>query len=192
MDAAVDPDEALVARYAAGDVAAFETLYSRHELPLWRYLLRNCGERGTAEELMQEVWFTVTREAPRFRADGRFTAWLYTLARNRVIDRHRTRRRHESLDATGTDDAPPLAERLADERAPTPLEASVRAETGAAILSALALLPVEQREAFVLQAETGMSVADIADVTGTNFETAKSRLRYARERLKALLRDHTP
>ncbi|MGC4030064.1 MAG: sigma-70 family RNA polymerase sigma factor [Steroidobacteraceae bacterium] len=190
MDAAAEPDEALVARYAAGDVAAFEMLYARHELPLWRYLLRQCGDHGAAEELMQEVWFTVTREAPRFRPQGRFTAWLYTLARHRLIDRHRTTHHHRSLDTADTADGSTLGELLADECAPSPLEESQRAEQGEAILAALARLPAEQREAFVLQAESGMSVEEIATVTGTPFETAKSRLRYARDRLKALLRDH--
>lgn len=190
MDAATEPDEALVARYAAGDVAAFEALYARHELPLWRYVLRQCGERGSAEELVQEVWFTVTREAQRFRPDGRFTAWLYTLARHRVIDRHRSARRHESLDAARGEDGTSLGETLADERAIPPPDASERAEQGAAILAALSRLPPEQREAFVLQAEAGLSVGEIATITGTSFETAKSRLRYARDKLKALLRDH--
>lgn len=191
MDSAATPDEALVARYAAGDVAAFEELYARHELPLWRCLLRQCRDRAVAEELMQEVWFTVTREAPKFRADGRFLPWLYTIARNRVIDRHRAQRNTESLDAA-TADEESLAARLEDEHSPSPLLASERSEQGSAILAALSRLPREQREAFVLQAEADLSIEDIARVTGTTFETAKSRLRYAREKLKALLRDHAP
>jgi RNA polymerase sigma factor (sigma-70 family) len=191
MNSAAASDEALVARYAAGDVAAFGELYSRHELPLWRCLLRQCRDRGTAEELMQEVWFAVTREAPKFRADGRFLPWLYTIARNRVIDRHRAEHATESLDAA-VEDGEPLAARLADEDSPSPALLSERREQGQAILIALKRLPHEQREAFVLQTEAELSVEDIARVTGTTFETAKSRLRYARDRLKALLRDHAP
>ncbi|MET0280204.1 MAG: sigma-70 family RNA polymerase sigma factor [Steroidobacteraceae bacterium] len=185
-------DEALLTRYAAGDVAAFEPLYERHELPLWRYLLRLCRDRATAEELMQEVWFAVAREAPRFRPEGRFAPWLYTIARHRVIDRHRAEHPAQSLDAASGEDDEPLAARLADERSPSPLQASEQLQQGQAILAALAKLPPQQREAFVLQAEAGLSVADIAGITGTTFETAKSRLRYARDKLKALLRDHAP
>lgn len=192
MSAAAPTDETLVARHAAGDVAAFELLYERHELPLWRYLVRLCRDRGTAEELMQETWFTVAREAPRFRPDGRFTPWLYTIARHRVIDRHRAARPMQSLDDTGTDGAEPLAGRIADEDSPSPLAVSEQLDQGAAILAALQRLPAEQREAFVLQAEGGFSVAEIAQVTGTTFETAKSRLRYARDKLKVLLREHAP
>jgi RNA polymerase sigma factor (sigma-70 family) len=190
MDAAATADETLLTRYAAGDVAAFEELYARHELPLWRYILRLCGNRATAEELMQEAWFAVAREAPRFKPGAKFTAWLYTIARNRVIDRHRTTRRHESFDAAGADTEAPLSETLADADAALPPQQAEQAEQGAAIMRALERLPAEQREAFVLQAESGMSVEEIASVTGTTFETAKSRLRYARDKLKALLRDY--
>jgi RNA polymerase sigma-70 factor (ECF subfamily) len=192
MSAAALTDETLIARYVAGDVASFEALYERHELPLWRFVLRLCRDRATAEELTQETWFAVTREAPRFKSDGRFAPWLYTIARNRVIDRHRATRPMVSLDDTGTDGLEPLAARLADESSPSPPASIEQIDQGEAILAALARLPPEQREAFLLQAEGGLSVEEIASATGTTFETAKSRLRYARDKLKALLRDHAP
>lgn len=188
MDEAATPDEALLARHAAGDAAAFEPLYARHEAALWRYLLRHSPDRATAEELMQEVWFAVAREAARFRPGGRFTPWLYTIARHRLIDQLRARRPHASLDAAG-EDGLSWAERLADERMPRPDAAAERSEQGVAILSALNQLPALQREAFVLQVDAGLGVEEIAAVTGTSFETVKSRLRYARDRLKTLLRD---
>ena len=189
MDAAAVPDETLVARYVAGEIAAFEQLYARHERPLWRYLMRQYPPRENAEELMQEVWFAVAREAGRFEPGRAFTPWLYTLARHRVIDRYRATRRHQSLDAVD-DDNESLADRLADERSPSPQASTERSETGFAILAALDRLPADQREAFVLQAESGMSVEQIAQVTGTSFETAKSRLRYARDKLRQLLQEH--
>jgi RNA polymerase sigma-70 factor (ECF subfamily) len=192
MNSAAPTDETLVARYAAGDVAALAAVFERHVLPLWRLLVRLCRDRATAEDLMQETWFAVTREAPRFRPDGRFAPWLYTIARHRVIDRHRGTRPTTSLDATAGDEDPSLAMQLADERSLSPLAASEQVEQGGAILAALERLPPEQREAFVLQAEGDLSVEEIAAVTGTTFETAKSRLRYARDKLKALLREHAP
>jgi len=185
MDASATPDEAttdeaLMSRYVAGDVAAFDRLYERHELPLWRYIFRYSGNRANAEELMQEVWFAVAREAARFRTDAKFTSWLYTMARNRVIDRHRTARPQVDVEV----------ESLTDEHSPTPLQSVEQAELGQSILAALDRLPREQREAFVLQTDSGLSVQEIAAVTGTTFETAKSRLRYARDRLKDLLREY--
>jgi RNA polymerase sigma factor (sigma-70 family) len=192
MHAAAPTDEALVARFAAGDGAAFEQLYERHELPLWRYLLRQCRDRATADELTQDVWFAVTREAERFQVDARFAPWLYTIARHRVIDRYRAERPALSLDEIAIHDHEPLVAQLEDAQGVSPLSASEQLEQGQAILAALQQLPPEQCEAFVLQADAGLSVEDIARVTGTSFETAKSRLRYARDKLKALLRDHAP
>lgn len=191
MDSAAS-DETLVTRYAAGDVAAFQALYDRHEQPLWRFLLRLARNRADTEELMQETWFAVTREAPRFRPDGRFAPWLYSIARNRVIDRHRAARPTLSLDGVDGPDDEPLAARLADPASPTPPVATEQLQQGAAILAALQQLPAEQCEAFVLQVDAGLSVEDIATATGTTFETAKSRLRYAREKLRVLLRAYAP
>lgn len=189
-DRDVASDEALVTRYAAGDVAAFDQLYSRHELPVWRFLLRQCRQRATAEELHQETWLAVAREAHRFRADARFATWLYAIARHRLIDRLRATKPQVSLDAMISGDGEPAAHSLRDEQNPTPPESAERLEQGEAILAALAHLPAEQREAFLLQAEGGLSVEEIATATGTGFETAKSRLRYARDRLKLMLQDY--
>src|SRR6266853_1918425 len=92
MTDAGESDEALIGRYARGDAAAFVPLYRRHEMRVWRYLERNVGNRATADELMQEVWFAVARDAVRYEPTSRFTTWLFTIARNRMIDSIGTRR----------------------------------------------------------------------------------------------------
>src|SRR5215469_5894285 len=99
-------DETLIARYARGDAEAFATLYRRHELRTWRYIERNVGSKATAEELMQEVWFAVARDAGRYRPTARFTTWLFTIARNRIVDAARASRPHVSLDAIGHEAGP--------------------------------------------------------------------------------------
>jgi RNA polymerase sigma-70 factor (ECF subfamily) len=192
VEPAAPTDESLLARYVAGEVAAFEQLYARHERASWRYFLRQCHNPANAEELMQDVWFTVCREAPTFRDGARFAPWFYSIARHRVIDRHRTTHTHQSLDATGAEEEVPLVERLADGRSVLPDSASEQDEMATAILLALEQLPIEQREAFVMQADAGLSVEDIALVTGASFETVKSRLRYARDKLRSLLQEHRP
>jgi DNA-directed RNA polymerase specialized sigma24 family protein len=98
MEDPADSDEALMRRYTLGDVAAFDILYRRHEMRIWRYLERHTGNRATADELMQEVWFAVARDAARYVPSARFTTWLFTIAHHRVIDSVRTRRRETSLD----------------------------------------------------------------------------------------------
>src|SRR6202023_4326543 len=98
MTDAGESDEALIGRYARGDAAAFGLLYRRHELRVWRYLERNVGNRASAEELMQEVWFAVARDAARYQPSARFTTWLFTIARNRMIDSLQTSRQQASLE----------------------------------------------------------------------------------------------
>jgi RNA polymerase sigma-70 factor (ECF subfamily) len=187
MEAAADSDEALMAQFATGDAAAFERLYARHELRVWRFIRRQLGDRSLADEVMQEVWFTVAREAGRYRPSARFTTWLYTLARNRAIDQLRARRLHQSLDAPRADGLR-WDETLADVAAD--IEPRLLDEESLALLrAAVDALPVEQREAFLLQAE-GLAVEEIAQVCGTGFETIKSRLRYARARLMRTLKEH--
>jgi RNA polymerase sigma factor (sigma-70 family) len=181
-------DEDLMLSFARGDGAAFEELYGRHELRVFRYLRRYVSDPDAANDLMQDVWFAVARSAARYQPTARFTTWLYTLAHHRMVDWIRMRRDHQSLDADGGDgEGSSLAERLpADPRSEPAVEAQAQ-EDGTRVLRALAQLPTEQRAAFLLKAEAGLSVEEIATITGTSFETAKSRLRYARSKLRELL-----
>ncbi len=181
-------DEDLMLSFARGDGAAFEELYGRHELRVFRYLRRHVGNPDAANDLMQDVWFAVARSAARYQPTARFTTWLYTLAHHRMVDWLRTRREHQSLDAVGGEaEGVSLAERLpADPRTEPAAEAEAQ-EDGTRVLRAVAQLPAEQRAAFLLKAEAGLSVEEIATITGTSFETAKSRLRYARSKLRELL-----
>jgi RNA polymerase sigma factor (sigma-70 family) len=186
-----DSDEALMLRFAGGDVQAFEELYRRHELRVWRYLQRNLSNRAIADELMQEVWFAVARSARDYRPLARFTTWLLTLAHNRLIDTVRGMRHHERLSAVAQGaDGPSLVERLAADSRTEPLERAQSEQHSAAVLTAIQRLPPEQRQAFLLHAEGELTLAEIARVTGTNFETAKSRLRYARSKLRELLQEY--
>ena len=182
-------DETLMARYASGDAGAFTALYRRHELRVWRYIERNVGSRAAAEELMQEVWFAVARDAERYRPTARFSTWLFTIARNRTVDAARARRPHVSLDVLGHE-AGTVVERLTADPGASPAAAAEARDQAAALHQALAQLPPEQRDAFLLQLEGDLSVEEVAAVTRASFETVKSRLRYARTRLRELLTEY--
>jgi RNA polymerase sigma-70 factor (ECF subfamily) len=188
MSDAGDTDESLMMRYARGETEAFEVLYRRHEMRTWRYLERNVGNRATADELMQEVWFAVAREAPNYRAAARFTTWLFTIAHNRMIDWLRTNRPHTSLETLGYESGSVILQLTANPSA-GPLAAAVAQEQSAALAEALAQLPAEQRDAFLMQIEGGLAVEEIAAISGVSFETAKSRLRYARIKLREVLKE---
>jgi len=179
-----DTDEALMLRYAQGDAAAFDALYARHRGGVFRYLLRQLsGNRAAAEELFQDVWMNLIGARDRYRVEAKFTTWLYTMAHNRVIDHYRRHRPLEVVSLDGADDdgdppeiaAPPTVqpERVAQAR-----------QQAARLLALLDALPAAQREAFLLQAEGGLSLEEIARVTGSDREAVKSRLRYAMDKLK--------
>jgi RNA polymerase sigma-70 factor (ECF subfamily) len=188
MAEVTDSDETLMLRYAAGDARAFEVLYRRHELRLWRFICRSVSDRAVADELLQDVWYSIVQAAPRYQPVARFTTWAFTLAHNRLIDRHRASKSVRRLDAA-IDNCEPSLEQLATEASADPAYQAESAQQLAVLVAALEQLPSEQRAAFLLQAEGDLSVEEIALATGVSFETAKSRLRYARARLKQLLQE---
>jgi RNA polymerase sigma factor (sigma-70 family) len=189
MSPSQETDEDLMARFARGDADAFEQLYRRHELRVFRYLHRNLRNEAGANDLMQEVWFAVVRNAVSYQPTAKFTTWLFTIAHNRMVDMIRATSRLQSLDAgdtAGVDGSSLLDSLAADPKLEPPAEVQSQHEA-AALLDAVAQLPPEQRSAFLLQAEGELSVEEIAAATGSSFETVKSRLRYARAKLRQLL-----
>jgi RNA polymerase sigma-70 factor (ECF subfamily) len=182
-----DSDEVLLAAYAAGDAAAFARLYERHERPVFRFLRRSAGDDAIAQDLLQEVWLSVIRNAATFEPRARFTTWLYGIARSRLIDHWRARRDMVSLDQEAANDGAAVIEGLA---AGADCQPDVRAMSRAeamAFVAAVEQLPAAQREAFLLHAEGGLTVEEVAQASGVGRETAKSRLRYAMTRLRSAM-----
>ena len=175
----VPDDSALMLRYGDGDTAAFELLYSRHKDAVYRYLLRLSGHPETAEDVFQEVWGKIIRARSSYRPTAKFTTFLYRVAHNCFIDHVRRNKRHAG-------NAPFEPELHSDpgESLETLTERSLARER---LEEALAGLPDEQRDAFLLYEEGGLSVDQIAAVTGCNRETAKSRLRYAVNKLRVAI-----
>lgn len=178
-------DRDLMIGYRDGDVAAFETLYSRHKGPLYRYYLRQGLDPATAAELFQDVWAKIIKARDRYRPTASFSTYMYQIAHNCLIDHYR--RSGRSV-ATVDEGAVSLHE-LPGNDCDGPEAGATSLETIERFRAALAALPDEQREAFVLREETGLALADIASVTGVSAETAKSRLRYAVGKLRAMLAD---
>ena len=167
-----------MAAYAGGDMQAFELLYQRHRGALYRYLLRLVGDAPTANDLYQGSWERVIRSRRRYRPSAPFRAWMYRIAHNQAMDHFRRSRpvSGQSPDELEAGDPGPDAVLQDEERA-------------ARLSNALESLPAEQREALLLKLEAGLGLTAIAEVTGVNPETAKSRLRYGVAKLRRLLRD---
>jgi RNA polymerase sigma-70 factor (ECF subfamily) len=178
-------DEELMLAYAGGDARAFEALYSKHKGALYRFVLRSVAARGEAEELYQDVWLRVIEARSRYTPRARFTTWLYTIAHNRLVDHWRTR--GLALVSLDAEDAA-LPEPAAPPSSQPHLQLEAR-QTLERLAAAIAALPLAQREAFLLHQEGGLTTAEIAQATDAGEEAAKSRLRYAMNKLKEAIGD---
>jgi RNA polymerase sigma-70 factor, ECF subfamily len=154
-----------------------DQLIVRYQHRLLRYLLFLTGNRETAEDLFQEVWMRVLLRGGQFNGKARFETWLFTIARNLVID-HRRKRVLNSLDelveGATEDDRPMSFEVAADE--PTPFDRMSNLEDRERIASALLGLDTLHREVLVLRFHEEMSLEEIAKVTRAPLSTVKSRL----------------
>ncbi len=196
-------DDALIAAYAAGDAAAFERLYRRHQAGLYRYVRRLLGSAhaGQVDEAFQDTWLRVVRESHRWLPQGAtFRTWLFTLAHHRCIDLLRRSGREVSLDAFDRDDdgdgGTPWepAGGVAWQHWPAPADAAPRSEdlafwrrAGERLLGCLDQLPLPQRSAFLLHHDDGLALIEVARALEVGFETAKTRLRYAMSKLRTCM-----
>jgi RNA polymerase sigma factor (sigma-70 family) len=181
-------DEALMLAYASGEAGAFDTLYARHRGGVYRYLLRHCGNAGTADEMFQDVWLRVVRARASYQPSARFATWLYRIAHHRIIDHWRAQGVVEFAVPDADDEGDPLADIPASPADEPDVRAGAR-EQAARLAAALAALPAAQRDAFLLHQEGGLTLAEIAALTGAGVETVKSRVRYALDRLRRELED---
>jgi RNA polymerase sigma-70 factor (ECF subfamily) len=174
-------DEALMLAWAAGDPSAFERLYDRHRLRLYRYLLRQLRNSATVDDLYQDVWQRVIAARADWTPDARFATWLYRIAHNRLVDHWRALPYRPAASADGDD----RVARIPD--ADTPERTLSAFEERRQLQRALETLPHDQREVLMLRLEQELTLEQIGEITGVGRETVKSRLRYAMDKLRAQL-----
>jgi RNA polymerase sigma-70 factor (ECF subfamily) len=179
-----DADAQLMLRYAAGDARAFDELYANHRGGLWRFIRRTVKDAAATDDVFQECWSRVIAHRDSYRPEARFATWLYRIAHNCCMDHWRKAGRRDAREEA---DDEAVAAAADDDATIEPLAATLAAEAGARLAAAIEALPPEQRAAFLLYVEGGLSIAEIGETTGVKPETAKSRLRYAAGRLKAAL-----
>src|SRR5258707_14062711 len=171
-------DETLIGRIASGDQLAMRTLFARHRVPIYRWLLRIVHDETLAEDLLSDVFLDVWRQAASFEARSSVSTWLLAIARHKALSARRRR-----TDAELDDE---LASSLVDP-ADDPelvLQKKNRAEV---LRQSLARLSLEHGEVIDLVYYHGKSVKEVAEIVGISEATVKTRMFYARKKLAVLV-----
>ncbi len=186
---AVDTD---VARLRRGDLNALSDLIARYQNRLYRYVLRMVRQPAEAEDLFQQTWLKVVEKIHSFDGSRNFDAWLFTLARNLVID-HLRRIHPESLDEplAHSEHGESAVDRIPS-REPAPFDNALAAERRMQIGEAIATLPIISREVLALRFEEEMKLEEIAQVIGVPVSTVKTRLHRSLEQLRYALEASYP
>ncbi len=174
----VTTDGELIQAAATGDQSAFEDLYRRYARPVFGLALRRLGDRGRAEDAVQETFASIWRSAGSYRPDrGPGAPWLYAVARNAIVDRARSR-----------SEVPAEIPERADESA-GPLERTEQSWVAWRVHRALEELPEHEREVIALAYWSGLSQSEVAEFLGIPLGTVKTRTRAALSRLADVLGD---
>ena len=187
-----------VSRSAAGMPAAaqameaealFDWLVSEYKDRLYTYVRRLVQQRSEGEDLTQEVFIRAYRSLPAFRREAQYDTWLYRIATNLVIDRHRRRQRQPDA-LSFEDEAGEVANLPATRRAANPAGSLEARELQERVRRAVASLPIKLRLAVALHDLQGLSYEATSEALGCPVGTVKSRLFNARNLLKKKLRDY--
>ena len=185
-------DRADMERLQAGHDAALNDLMERHATPVFHFLCRMVGNEDDANDLAQETFVRVFKSCKSFRAEQKFSTWLFTIAANLARNHFRWRSRHPnlSLDAENPETEQTLGSPL-PASSPTPTQSARAGERAVAVRSAVKNLPGDLREAIVLCEWEELSLAAAAAILETTPKAVESRLYRARgilrERLKSWL-----
>ncbi len=169
--------------YRDGDQAAFAELYRRHSQGLYLFLAWRSPRREWVNDIMQDSWANLHQARARYEPGASFRTYLFQIARNRLIDLIRLNERVLLASDGGEGD---WFDHVTDaaQDCPAPDGQLERKQQTSRLHAMIRLLPVDQREALVLQQFNGMSLEEIAELVAAPVETVKSRLRYAMRKLR--------
>lgn len=179
-------------RIQRGDRDAFAELVDAWKQPVLNFVTRTLRDPDEAEDVAQSVFVQIYRARDRYQPSARFTAWLFTIARNCCLNelRRRSRHRTESLDAPALDPDNDTAPQFADPRIRTPDELALVDELELKVEAAVADLPETQRTALLLFQREELPYEDIAKILGVSLSATKSLIHRARETLKQRLKPY--
>ncbi len=182
-------DRADMERLAAGNDPALNDLMARHATPVFHFLCRMVGNEEDASDLAQETFVRVFKSAKSFRAEQKFSTWLFTIAANLARNHFRWRSRHPnvSIDAENPETEQSIGSTLAS-KSPSPNEATLANERAEAVRVAVKNLPEDLREAIVLCEWEDRSIAAAAAILEATPKAVESRLYRARQILRERLK----
>jgi len=191
--AAADPtsDAAIMLRVAAGDEAGFNYLVNRYHRPMISFLYRMVHSQAVAEELAQEVFLRVYRSRESYRAEAKFTTWLYRIATNLAVNHARDtkyERTAQNVYLDAADEETGTTPEIADDE-PTVEQRLLRDERMAAIRKHVMALPERQRMAVLMHKYQGMDYKQIGDVLKLSESATKSLLFRAYQTLREKLKE---
>jgi RNA polymerase sigma-70 factor (ECF subfamily) len=185
-----DRDRADMGRLTAGQDTALNDLMERHATPLFHFLCRMVGNEDDANDLAQETFVRVFKSCKSYRAEQRFSTWLFTIAANLARNHFRWRSRHPALSLEVEN---PVTEQSLGSSIPantaTPKEAALAGERAQAVRDAVKDLPEEMRQAIVLCELEERGVAEAATILATTPKAVESRLYRARQILRQRLKN---
>ncbi len=174
----------LIKGYLAGNEADFETLYYRHNKRLYGYLNNLLPGRSVeVDDLFQQTWLRVIAQLPKYREQGYFSAWLFRIGHNLMIDRIRRSRKERVMLELDREDMPEIESPPGEEPWREIDESELRGVIGEALQS----LSIEQREVFLLRNDN-LPFKEIAEIQQCSINTALARMQYALKNLKNYLR----
>jgi len=172
-------DDDLIRRIAAKDQSAIEALYGAHQVRVYRFILRRVRSEAVAEELTNEVFMEVWRNAAKFEGRSSLSSWMLSIAHNRAVSTLR-KRREEAMDEE-------TAAAIPDD-ADTPEVETQKADKGALMRQCIAQLSEEHATVVDLVYYHEMAIGEAAEVLGVPANTLKTRLFHARKNLSELLK----
>ncbi len=182
--AAADDRQTIARGLRRRDPELIDSLIEQYQYRLFRYLLYLTGNQATAEDLFQETWIRVLDRGHQYDGRARFETWLFTIARNLVLDLHR-RKTPQSLEAL-TEGESKTAQEFAAADA-SPLDLFARKEEAASLRASVGRLPAVFREVLLLRFQEEMALEEIMGVVGVPLSTVKSRLYRGLEALRKLM-----
>lgn len=191
-------DEQLMTTYVSGNLTAFETLYARHESALLRFIQRTLGQSmlAQAEEVYQDVWIRIINARDRYmtpeQGGASWKTWAFTIAHNTAVDRIRSQSKMIAIEPVNEDDTDPMEwiQATLQQTHYSSEDAAFWRAAGSRLLECIDGLPGEQRAVFLLHHEQDHSIEEMSEQLNVPFETLKSRLRYAMQKLRKCMRHY--